>query len=186
MNGRGLWVSGLRSPINDPNGLCDILLSDWTSPIKPPASQPSRSGARVLRYHPPARCPRKAPPRSIRQLRRSQLITAATGIRHGPFRRFGVNSRFFPSSREFLRFSPRNPRLPAKTVKQIKPLPANSRSNLNREFAPAQPGNKLAEPGIIAKNYPAPASCHDGRAPKEKQKQTHPYGPSKCDKHKFS
>jgi hypothetical protein len=46
----------------------------------------------------------------------------------------GQNSRLFPWNREFCRFAPRNRRLSAKTVRQIKPLPVNSRSTDNREF----------------------------------------------------
>jgi hypothetical protein len=49
--------------------------------------------------------------------------------------RVPAGSRFFPRKREFYPFSARNRRLAAKTVRQIKPLPANSRSATNREFA---------------------------------------------------
>ena len=51
---------------------------------------------------------------------------------------------FSRQNREFRRFSPRNRRLAAKTVKQIKPLPANSRScgtgNLSRSNKKLRPG----------------------------------------------
>jgi hypothetical protein len=49
----------------------------------------------------------------------------------------GEHSRFFPSKREFRRFSPANRQFIVKTPKQIKLLPANSRSTVNREFTPA-------------------------------------------------
>jgi hypothetical protein len=58
---------------------------------------------------------------------------------------------FSRRNREICRFSPRNRHLAAKTVRQIRPLPANSRGSANREFTPAQPGIKLAELGIVAK-----------------------------------
>jgi len=67
-------------------------------------------------------------------------------------------------------------------VKQIKPLPANSRSDANREFAPAEPGIKLAEPGNYREDCSSPGIVRDGRAPKENQKETHLSAPSKCDK----
>jgi hypothetical protein len=39
--------------------------------------------------------------------------------------------------------------LAVRRVRQIKPLRANSRSSANRELAPAEPGIKLAEPGVL-------------------------------------
>jgi len=61
----------------------------------------------------------------------------------------------------------------AKTIKQIKPLPANSRSEANREFAAAQPGIKLAEPGNYREDCVSLGIVHDARVPKENQKETH-------------
>jgi hypothetical protein len=48
-----------------------------------------------------------------------------------------ANSRFFPSSREFCRFSRRGSHSAIKTARQIKHLPAISRSEPNREFTRA-------------------------------------------------
>ncbi len=80
----------------------------------------------------------------------------------------GANSRFFPSNREFRRFCPDDGHLAAKTARQIKPLPVNSRSTANREFTPAEPGIKFAEPGII--------SSQDGRHQQRAKKR--PISPS--------
>jgi hypothetical protein len=44
--------------------------------------------------------------------------------------RLAADSRFFPSNREFYRFSPRSRRLGAKTVSEISALPVNSRRQL--------------------------------------------------------
>jgi hypothetical protein len=105
-----------------------------------------------------------------RQLRSEPLSgSCATARSDGQ----GQNSRFFPPSREFRRFSPDNRRLAAKTVRQINRLPANSRSTANREFTPVQSGIKFAEPGTIPENDRASASSHDGRAAKENQQETH-------------
>ena len=82
----------------------------------------------------------------------------------------GKNCRFFPSKREFRRFSPRNRRLAAKMVQKIKSLLANSRGEANRGFASAEPGNcreDRANLGVV----------HDGRAPKENQKETQLFTP---------
>ena len=102
-------------------------------------------------------------------------LQAVPSVIHGQsaLRLAGKNCRFFPSKREFSRFSPRNRRLAAKTVKQIKSLPANSRSDANREYVPAEPGIKLAEPGNYREDCASLGIVHDGRAPKENQKETH-------------
>jgi hypothetical protein len=65
---------------------------------------------------------------------------------------------FSRRNREFHRFSPHHRRVAAKTVRQIKHLPANSRSSPNREFKPAEPGIKWKT---------IRASC-DSQAPKDK------------------
>jgi hypothetical protein len=57
---------------------------------------------------------------------------------------------------------------------------ASERTNANREFAPGQPGIKLAEPGIIAKNLRASASAHDEHQKKIENDTS--LCPSKCDK----
>jgi hypothetical protein len=102
-------------------------------------------------------------------------LQAVPSVIHGQsaLRLAGKNCRFFPSKREFRRFSPRNRRLAAKTVKQIKLLPANSRSNANREYASTEPGIKLAEPGNYREDCSSPGIVHDGRVPKENQKEKH-------------
>jgi hypothetical protein len=74
--------------------------------------------------------------------------------------------------------------LAAKTVKQIKSLLANSRSDANREYVPAEPGIKLAEPGNYREDCSSPGIIHDGRPQKENQKETRPLHLSKCDKYK--
>jgi len=66
-------------------------------------------------------------------------------------------------------------------VKQIKSLPANSRSEANREFASAQPGIKLAEPGNYREDCASPGIVHDGRVAKENQKEKHLSTRRKCD-----
>jgi hypothetical protein len=93
--------------------------------------------------------------------------------RQSALRLTGNNCRLFPSKREFLRFCPRYSRLAEKTVKQIKPLPANSRGDANREFASTQPGIKVAEPGNYREDCSIPGIIHDGRVPKENQKEKH-------------
>ena len=109
-------------------------------------------------------------------------IGAALGrLRHGRFSPLGQNSRFFPSNREFRRFCSRNRCLAEKTVRQIKLLPANSRTSANREFAPAQPGIKLAEPRIIAENVRVPH--RPMTAEHQKRTRKRPISASsKCDK----
>jgi hypothetical protein len=104
--------------------------------------------------------------------------------RQSALRLAGKNCRFFPSKREFRRFSPRNRRLAAKTVKQIKSLPANFRSDWNREYVPAEPGIKLAEPGNYREDCASLGIVRDGRAPRENQNETQPRHPSKREKYK--
>jgi hypothetical protein len=60
-----------------------------------------------------------------------------------------------------------------KTARQIKPLPANSRSSGNGNFRRLNRELKYAEPGIVSKNVP-----RNGRAPEENQKETHRSVPS--------
>ena len=69
-------------------------------------------------------------------------------------------------------------------MKQIKFLLANSRSDANREFASAQPGIKLAEPGNYREDCASLGIVRDGRPQKENQKETRPLHLSKCDKYK--
>src|ERR1700730_3869218 len=83
----------------------------------------------------------------------------------------GKNCRFFPSKREFRRFSPRNRRLAAKMVQKIKSLLANSHGEASREFASAEPGIKLAEPGNYRESVRAPASSTTAEHQKRTRKK---------------
>src|SRR5712672_2973658 len=95
---------------------------------------------------------------------RHSLSGGCTTARSGSATKFPGFSRRTGNFVDFFR----NTRpLVVKTVRQINPVQGNSRSGVNRELAPAEPGNKRAEPGIIRENVRAAASAHDGRTPTE-------------------
>jgi hypothetical protein len=75
-------------------------------------------------------------------------------------RRGRVKFPIIPAETGISSIFPTRPPLAAQTIKQIKLLPANSRSAANREFAPDQTGITVAEPGTI--------SSHNDRTPNEK------------------